>query len=517
MRDITKLSNEELMALSGGGALSAPTMPDISSLSDEELLGLAGGQGGPAAGGASSPAPKQYLPQAPQGLGRTVLDQGLQGATFGFADEVTDRIGAWRASLATGEKYSDMLKEARGMSKDRMQAQFDQRPVTSIASNIAGGILTGGAGASTKAGTSIANSLRSGGIGARVAKGALAGATSGGAYGAGSAQEGERLAGAGQGALIGGALGAAVPAAGAAISSGVAGTKNAWTGAFARTGDELDQSASVIKGRSSELYKSMREAGATLKPERIGSLADELESAVAATGKNNARLHGDTLSVLDDFKTAAKSGQMGLEELDQYRQLLGDVVSKNTDAIKGMNPDALKASRAIDALDDSIEKLSSKDMLGGNLDAVKALTEARQEWKRYRKFQSVANIVKQADGDPNRLKASLQRFVIKPKNLRGFTKEEVAQLKYAASNTTGEKLLKSLGKFGVDLGTRMTPGNTFLPAAFGAAGAMGVPGGYGLVAGGTAARQGQKYLARGKAEQVLKLIEQGRLPRLTNQ
>lgn len=156
-------------------------------------------------------------PKQEQGIGRTALEQGLQGATFGFADELTDRIGAGIASLATGEKYGDLLKEARGMSKERMAQQVEQNPATSIAANIGGALLTGGAGATTKAGTATANMLRTGGLGARIGKGALAGAASGGLYGAGASDEGQRLEGAGQGALLGGVVGGAIPVAGAAV------------------------------------------------------------------------------------------------------------------------------------------------------------------------------------------------------------------------------------------------------------------------------------------------------------
>lgn len=183
------------------------------------------------------------------GIGRTALDQSLQGATFGFADEVTDRIGALGATSYSkiGKlfgadvpdiNYSDALNEARDSSKQRMDAEFEQNPATAIASNIAGALLTGGAltapkalsgakaatgirgaiNAVPEAGTAFTNSLRTGGTLARVGKGAAAGAASGGLFGAGSAEEGNRLEGAGTGAVLGGVLGGAIPAIGGAVS-----------------------------------------------------------------------------------------------------------------------------------------------------------------------------------------------------------------------------------------------------------------------------------------------------------
>lgn len=441
-----------------------------------------------------------------QGIARTAFDQSMQGATFGFSDEVQDRIGALIASTYTGEKYEDLIKVAREASKSRLSAQFEQNPGTAIAANLAGAIGTGIAGGATKAGTALANTIRTGGLAARVAKTGLAGAASGTLAGAGTADDGRILEGAGTGAAIGGVLGGAAPVVGNLVSSAVTGSRNASKGISARSIDELEKTGAALKQTSSDLYAKSRQLGAVLNPQKAQNVITEIDAALTKLGKNNDRLHGDTLSVFEDFKTAA-SNEISLEELDQYRQLFQDAVSKNTDGIKGMNPDALKSSKAIEAIDDIVGKLSGKDLSGGSIDAVKALREGRKQWAKFRKFDVVANIIKQADGDPNKLKSALQRFVNKPKNLRGFTMEEKQKLIGAAKNSAGEKLLKALGKFGFDLGGSLTPGNTFLPVASSLAGGAGVPGGFALAGGGTLARQLQKLVGRGKAEEVLKLIE----------
>lgn len=165
----------------------------------------------------SAPSANPEMAQE-QSLARTALDQGLQGATFGFADEIADRIGAGIAALATDESYDDLLTEARQNTKDRFAAQYEQNPVTAYGSNIAGAVGTGIAGGATKAGSTIANSLRTGNIAARVGKGALAGAASGGLYGAGAAEEGSRSEGAARGAAFGAAAGGLLPAIGAGAS-----------------------------------------------------------------------------------------------------------------------------------------------------------------------------------------------------------------------------------------------------------------------------------------------------------
>lgn len=148
---------------------------------------------------------------AEAGIARTALDQSLQGATFGFADEITDRIGAGIASLVTGTPYSENLDAGREMSQERMQRQMEQRPALSIGSQLAGGILTSGAASTTAPGKALTSSLGRGGLGLRAAKGAGAGAASGALYGAGTGTEGNRLESAAEGAGLGAAFGAAAP------------------------------------------------------------------------------------------------------------------------------------------------------------------------------------------------------------------------------------------------------------------------------------------------------------------
>jgi len=445
-------------------------------------------------------------PQAPEyqaGIPRTILDQSLQGATFGFADEVTDRIGAGIASLVTGEKYGDLLQEARNMSKERMAAQLEQNPGTSIVSNLAGGLLTGGAAASTKAGGAIANSLRTGGTAARIGKGVASGAATGALYGAGAADDGQRLKGAGQGAVLGGMVGGAVPAVGAAVKSSIQGTKNLIGGALARGAEALDDSASAIYQKSSQAYKQMRDAGAVFKPKTTQKIVSSLDTALKNDGPLNSALHDKTISVIGQIKDAAKTGSMSLEEIDQWRRVLGEVAGNFTD-----KTNARKASLLINTIDDAVGNLSGSDLAKGGKQAIEALKLGRSEYARARKFETIADIVKKADGDANYLKRELKKLLDNPKKVRGFNANEIVALKQASTTSAGEGIMKMLGKFGIDFGNSRI-GNTALPVIGGLATGSPI-----LPTIGTAARYGQKAIAGGKAETLLKTIE-GNAPRVS--
>jgi len=301
------------------------------------------------------------------------------------------------------------------------------------------------------------------------------------------------------GALIGGALGK-IGSTGKSIANGIG----------ARGIDELTAVGDEIKAASSAAYKQMRAVGAVVKPSSARTIFTDVNTAVSGAGKLNNKLHGDTISVLGDLKKATQGRKgLGLEEIDQFRQQLSDVVQRNTDVRGKINGDALKAKNAIKVLDDAVDRLGASDLTNGTTDAMDALNLGRSEWARYSKHSRVADILKKADGDPNRIKSLIKQFVNNDKNLRGFTKQEVAALRIASRQTVGEGALKTLGKFGFDFGNSTTFGNTALPAG---AIALGNPA---LAVAGTVARQGQKYLARSAAENAMKAIE-GAVPQADN-
>lgn len=171
-----------------------------------------------------SPQPKPSIPS-------TIGEQAMQGATFGFGDEITSALASVPVSIATGMSVPEAYKAGQELSRESMAAQQEQRPVLSTLSNIAGGLATGVAGTGTKAGAAVATGISRGllpqarGLSARAANlfskalvGGGAGAASGAVYGAGTG-EGNRIESAKQGAITGGAIGAALPVIGTGIGA----------------------------------------------------------------------------------------------------------------------------------------------------------------------------------------------------------------------------------------------------------------------------------------------------------
>lgn len=298
-------------------------------------------------------------------------------------------------------------------------------------------------------------------------------------------------------AATGNALAVPAKVAGKAVKTAVSpaakNTTSLAKGAMARSPDDLMLASEGMRKAAGGIYKQMRAQGAVLNPATSNRLIMTIDAEVAKN-KFIPNLNPKTTSIIDDLAENIKknNGQIGLDELDQYRRLLGRV---------GGSEDGVSAMAAKKAIDDMVSSLGAQNLAKGNASAVSLLKKGRAEYAKAARFDEVADIIARADGDPNKIKAGLTRFVTNKDNLKGFNVAEIAALKDAARNNVSEKLLKMFGKFGIDLGTSLTPGNTIAPLVGGYLASPALP------LAGTAARQGQKYIARGKAEKALRQIE----------
>lgn len=425
-----------------------------------------------------------------------VSDNALEGATFGIGNRAQAVLAALVESGINGKPISENYKTARNIETERLGDEMKQHPVASIGSNIVGALATGGLGAETKAGSAIADSLRSGSLPLRMLKGAGAGAASGAAYGAGTAGYDQTAEGAQQGAITGALTGGAIPAAGAALSDVGRTAATAAKGLFARAPEAVQDAAESMKNTAGALYNQMRQVGATFNPQATKNLISNIGSAVASK-QFIPELNPKTLAIVNHITEAAKTGALGLDDLDQYRRLLGRI---------GPTEDGVSAGQVRSAIDDFVKNAGQKDLASGDPTAFSLLNQGRKQYQQASKFEDISDILTKADGDPNKIKSGLTRFLNNEKNTKGWSDEEIQALKDAAGRTGTEQIMRGLGTFGFDLGHTK---NIALPAlASGgalAAPAVGVP----AVVGGTIARQGSKLAARGGAENLLNTLQNG--------
>lgn len=372
-----------------------------------------------------------------EGIGRTAFDQAMQGATFGFADEISDLIGAGFASLATGEDYGQMLDEARLLTADRQARQWEQNPGTAIAGNIVGGLATGVSGTakllSTKAGTAAGNFLRNSNLPTKIAAGSLSGAASGGLYGFGSEQGDERWEAAGKGALLGAATGAAVPAA-------VAGFNSLNTRTILPNSEEIKKAASAA-------YLKADQLGGTLKPEFTNGF---LESA------RNYLLSGDELidamqsnkPLADAFSDLSvfQNQPMTLQRAQALDEQIGNMVDGFVDAQGNMSKAGKKILDVQSSFRQMIENADETAMTGGK-EGFEALKEGRKLWSSSRRLADIERIIDNAEMyqvPATAIKTGFRRLAKNAKSL-GYSEDEIKAIRSAAETGAVTDLMATFG------------------------------------------------------------------------
>jgi hypothetical protein len=325
-----------------------------------------------------------------------------------------------------------------------------------------------------------------------------------------------------KGAATGAAFGTALGVGGKVISSiggGLKETAQAIKSGFkAKPIEELGDIGQKIADDSSSLYKAVDESGATLRPEAISQLQGNIREAVSSGGTLFKTNHPKTIGLLKEIgkDIETKGGVVTFSQLDGYRKALSNAAQDSISPLGRTTDDGRRLKSAIRSIDKYIDESPAEKIF--NLpkeqaeNVIQTYREAQKQWGTYAKFDTIANLVKKADNDPNRLKTLVKNFVDNDRKTSGFSEAQIASLRKASENTNAAGFLKQFGKFGFDLGSGRNLGNTALPvgsAMFGGAKGMG------LATIGTLARQAQKLEARGRIEDVLNLIR-GQEPQISS-
>lgn len=408
--------------------------------------------------------PALFLGTRPKEQQRAVLDQALQGATFGYADEIQDRIGAGIASGVTGEKYSDILDAGRKDTAARLENQTEQYPQTSLLANAGGGLLTGAA-------TKLPAFLSSGNTATKVLKSAATGAAAGGLYGSGSATEGNRLQGAKEGAVLGATTGAAIPIIGNVASAGL--QRLAKPGTIQATSDD-------IRGLASQQYKLASDNGGVLKPEFTDKFLDVIEQAKPKTELGQMLSKNDPLVKLADDIAGKRGKALTLDEAQEFDELLGDLIDSHTE-LGRVTKQGKKLLDIQTQFRQSIDAASDADIEGGK-QGFEALKEGRKLWSKAARLRDIEKIISRAEMTENpstAIKTGFRTLASNPNRLRGYSIEE-------------RKLIEKAAKSGVITDLARVAGSRLNPIIAGSTGGLGS----------AAAAQGLGMASRGAATKL---------------
>lgn len=399
------------------------------------------------------------------GIGRTVFDNVGQGLTFNLMDEGQNAIGAGLAYVAgkgqdlfrpegqrLDESYGDLYNAAAEASKKRLAMQMEQRPALAIGSQLAGGLLTGGAGATTKGGTTVANSLRSGrvlgqelGLAGRAGKAAVLGAASGSLSGAGAGSGLEnRLESAGDGAVAGGVVGGAIPVVGAVAGKVAGGIKNEVKSLIPTEAESVKQ----LRAKAAPLYDKFTNSGGVYSSKLTNEIADLADSFKSSGVAGSTKKADDALNEALDFYSSLRGKELSPADLQKLDQSLADDIGRFNNAGE-YNFGRILNNLKYEMRDRAFDPQKAQNYITqGSPGAVEALKEANRLYSQSYKAADVEKILAKAKGTENpqtSIRTNLKNLLANDKKMKNYSPEEKAILEEAMKRGVTGGAVKLLG------------------------------------------------------------------------
>lgn len=435
------------------------------------------------------------------------FDAFTQGASFGFGDELTGIEAGLLGRHPDGRwfdysgDFSSRYEAARDAERGQRDRFAEENPALSIGSNIAGALATGvGAG---RAGLTLMQPGQ--GLGKAIAAGATEGGIYGSLYGAGEADEGDRL----EGALYG-------FGGGAAVGGPLAGGMHAITGALTRSASARAAAAPALNDLKAGADAAYGKARA------INPVFDKFDDFVMQAYRTlpdegyHASLHPKIKVLLDRVEELSRNGTApDFKSLEQLR-LLSRAAASSQDASERRLGQMFRG-----ALDNFMESAAANGT-PATQEGLNAVQEGRKLYQQFKKGELIQSAVEMAkinasqysqSGFENALRLEFRKLAraIQRGKVRGLSQEEVDAIRLIADGGPIENVGRWLGKFAptssvqslAGAGVPFMVGNAFGGPIAGAAAAGGVSGI------GMAGRVGATALQRRNAAIVDALMRNG--------
>jgi hypothetical protein len=263
-----------------------------------------------------------------------------------------------------------------------------------------------------------------------------------------------------------------------------------------------------LKGQAGQQYKFAEDVGAVFKKNSYNQFANKIESTLAKEGLDKT-LQPRVFAALERIKDT-KNSNVTLENMEILRRI-GQSAGSSIDA-----SERRLASILVDNLDDFVENAQPSQLAKGSSEAVRALTDARELWKRAKKTEIIDDLVASAElraeanysqsGVENALRRKLVNLADNPKKLRAFSKEEQELIKSTAKGGSVQNALRLFGKLaptGVVSGGVSVGGGALIG---------GTPGAVVVPVIGSLARKGAEQLGLRNIEQLRNRLATGNAP-----
>lgn len=211
---------------------------------------------------------------------------------------------------------------------------------------------------------------------------------------------------------------------------------------------EIAPDVSQLKQEASGQYKFAEDAGAVFKKNAVGQFNNSLQAEMKQQGFD-PRLHPKVAVALDEINKAGNKN-LTLSEAEILRRI-GNASKASIDA-----DERRLGSILIDKLDEFVEGAQPSQLQSGNKQAIEALTDARDLWKRSKKGEIMNEIFDVAElrastnftqsGMEQAIRNRLTNLATNSKKMRTFTKNEQELIKQAAKGGSLQNVLRYVGK-----------------------------------------------------------------------
>lgn len=272
---------------------------------------------------------------------------------------------------------------------------------------------------------------------------------------------------------------------------------------------DLMDTASDLKANYEPNYNAV--AAAKLTPESTAQLNQTVKGAIQNLDPD---LHPDTIKTLQRIDNETSDGNsITLGQANTFRKLLQKNVGDNMNVRGQINEDGGVSGNIKSAIDNHIQNLTPDDFLtpgeGGitGQEAIDKLNQANASYSSGKRYQAIAQIVENSAGDIGKIQSGVRNFINKPKNMGGFSAQEVDALQNFANNkgNMGSAALGALASMGIDANHLLNPLTMISNATkLGAAAYGGVS--PGIIAG-TIAKPFYGALKRGQLQNAMDVIQ----------
>lgn len=244
-----------------------------------------------------------------------------------------------------------------------------------------------------------------------------------------------------------------------AANFAVPGSPAAVRGAMRGTKRDLMNAAPAqeqLAAKAKSAYGAAEGMGIKVKQDSFLDFVSNAEPVIMnRVGRNPERarsLHPDTVAVFDRVVNDLERGDLDLNDLALMRRDIQNA-TLSIDPQKASDRDV--AGDFLEMFDDFVENLKDSDFSASNAQDPASLgftlKTARQAYRRSKKMQDIDAMVTNArsyqSGFENGIRLQFKNLLRNPKRLRGWSPDEIAQMRAIQEGTTLSNTLKFLGKF----------------------------------------------------------------------